>query len=69
MGKIYEAVTILLRMNPARHPYKVMGLAPYASEYHKKDVRKKLLNSLKVTGLDFKINNKISDHFSYFRNI
>ncbi len=69
LGKVYEAVTILLRMNPARHPYKVMGLAPYASEYHKKDVRKKLLNAIKVDGLNFNIDKKISDHFTYFRDL
>ena len=54
-------------MNPTRHLYKVMGLAPYASEYHKKNVRKKLLNSVKVNGIDFKINKKISDHYSHFK--
>lgn len=69
LGKVYEAVTILLQMNPTRHLYKVMGLAPYASEYHKKNVRKKLLNSVKVNGIDFKINKKISDHYSHFKNI
>ena len=28
IGQIYQSATILLGMNPTRHPYKVMGLAP-----------------------------------------
>jgi carbamoyltransferase len=33
IGKIYGSITLLLRMHPVRHHYKVMGLAPYTSTY------------------------------------
>ena len=46
IGQIYSTATILLGMNPTRHPYKVMGLAPYASEYQKKRARDIFLNAL-----------------------
>ena len=32
LGKFYSSITLLLGMNPARHHYKVMGLAPYAKK-------------------------------------
>lgn len=67
IGKIYETTTLLLGMNPARHLYKVMGLAPYASERYKKGPRDIFLNSLKVNKLDFKKDIKMKDHFFYFK--
>lgn len=36
LGRLYRYVTLLLGMKPAQHEYKVMGLAPYGSEYHGK---------------------------------
>ena len=53
-------------MNPHRHPYKVMGLAPYAQEYHKKGPREVFCNSLVVDGLTFKKDKKMIDFFFYF---
>ena len=68
IGVIYESITLLLGMNPTRHPYKVMGLAPYTSEYNKKDVRKILLNSLKLSNYKFIKNKQMKDNFIYFKN-
>lgn len=34
VGRLYRYVTLLLGMKPAQHEYKVMGLAPYGTEYH-----------------------------------
>lgn len=34
LGRAYCFTTLLLGMNPAQHEYKVMGLAPYGTEYH-----------------------------------
>ncbi|MEW5728886.1 MAG: carbamoyltransferase C-terminal domain-containing protein [Pseudomonadota bacterium] len=33
-GRLYRLVTLLLGMKPGQHEYKVMGLAPYGTEYH-----------------------------------
>jgi carbamoyltransferase len=34
IGRLYRYVTLILGMKPAQHEYKVMGLAPYSTEYH-----------------------------------
>lgn len=68
IGVIYATITILLGMNPVRHPYKVMGLAPYASELQKKISRNIFLNSLKVKKLNFKKDKKMKDYFVYFKD-
>ncbi len=36
LGRLYRYITLLLGMKPAQHEYKVMGLAPYGTEYHGK---------------------------------
>lgn len=33
-GRLYAYVTLILGMKPGQHEYKVMGLAPYGTEYH-----------------------------------
>src|SRR5574341_1364118 len=46
LGKLYESVTKYLGMKPLEHEYKVMGLAPYASQYEIKktyDILSKLV--------------------------
>ena len=43
LGRIYRYITLLLGMKPGQHEYKVMGLAPYGTEYHGK-------NSLNFSG-------------------
>lgn len=34
LGRLYRYVTLILGMLPGQHEYKVMGLAPYGTEYH-----------------------------------
>lgn len=34
IGRLYRYVTLVLGMKPSQHEYKVMGLAPYGTEYH-----------------------------------
>jgi len=34
LGRLYAYITLILGMKPGQHEYKVMGLAPYGSEYH-----------------------------------
>ncbi len=36
LGRLYRYITLLLGMKPTQHEYKVMGLAPYGTEYHGK---------------------------------
>jgi len=36
LGRLYRYVTLLLGMKPNQHEYKIMGLAPYGTEYHGK---------------------------------
>ena len=67
IGKIYESVTQILGLNPFRHCYKVMGLAPYSNTEKHRDVLKFFLNCLKVKALDFKVNPKIKDRYFYFK--
>ncbi len=67
IGQIYESTTLLLGMNPAKHSYKIMGLAPYASEYHKSGPRKIFLDSFKVKGLNFYRSKKMKDYYTYFK--
>ena len=67
IGVIYEAITLLLNMNPTRHAYKVMGLAPYASEYQKKIARKVFMDCLKVKGTKFVRSKNLIDYYHYFK--
>ena len=43
LGHIYQYITLLLGMKPSQHEYKVMGLAPYASDYESKKSLKFLI--------------------------
>lgn len=36
LGRLYRYITLILGMKPGQHEYKVMGLAPYGTEYHGK---------------------------------
>ena len=36
LGRLYRYVTLILGMLPLQHEFKVMGLAPYGTEYHGK---------------------------------
>jgi carbamoyltransferase len=67
IGPMYESITLLLGMNPAKHSYKVMGLAPYASEYHKSGPRKIFLDSFKIRGINFFRSKKMKDYYTYFK--
>jgi len=66
LGKIYTSITLQLGMRPDEHEYKVMGLAPYASEFNKSGPREVFMESLKVRGLSFEKNPEMNDFFFYF---
>ena len=56
-------------MNPFRHAYKVMGLAPYTQKANYLEILNFFLNSLKVKKLDFQINKQVKDKYFYFKRI
>lgn len=66
IGRIYRLITLLLKMKPHHHEYKVMGLAPYAKSYAVEEPYKVFKGTLYVDGLDFKYHNHVRDHFEYF---
>ena len=70
VGKIYSSITLLLRMHPVRHHYKVMGLAPYTSNYNIKIIKKIFNKSLFIKGksLKFTKDKKMKDFYFYFVN-
>ena len=68
LGKFYSSITLLLGMNPARHHYKVMGLAPYAKKKYVKEPLNIFLKALKINGIKFIHSDELTDHFLYFRN-
>lgn len=57
LGLLYTAVTRYMAMKPLEHEYKIMGLAPYCSEYHLQKtlpVFKNLISLGGTKGLTFK---------------
>jgi len=67
IGRIYESTTLLMNMHPMFHPFKIMGMAPYAKENHKKKAREIFENSMDVKGLDF--NFLYKDEYHSFKNL
>ena len=70
VGRLYQWITLLMGMKPYNHEYKVMGLAPYATE-------NEVLKSLKVLDPIFRIdeesmsivyNQRPSDLYFHFRD-
>lgn len=61
IGRIYRYVTLLLGMKMGVDEFKVMGLAPYAKEYHWKKVRDALTPYLKVNGMEIDYTNPDND--------
>ena len=67
IGKAYTAVTLYLGLNPFRHLYKVMGLAPYANKKNYNEILNFFLDFLKVKNIDFKVTPKAKDTYFFFR--
>jgi carbamoyltransferase len=61
IGRLYRYVTLLLGMRPGVDEYKVMGLSPYATEYHWRQVYDALGVYLKVNGLEIDYTNPDKD--------
>lgn len=67
LARIYRSMTLLLGMKPNEHEYKVMGLAPYATEYQLKKPYEIFEKTLYVDGLDFKYNEYPTDSYFWFK--
>lgn len=67
LARLYRYITLLLGMKPQEHEYKVMGLAPYCTDYQMKKPYEIFKNTLYVDGLDFKYNVKPTDSYFWFR--
>ncbi len=61
IGRIYRYATLLLGMRPGVDEYKVMGLAPYAKEYHWQKILNALQVYLKVDGMTIEYTNPDKD--------
>ena len=68
LGHIYQYITLLLGMKPGQHEYKVMGLAPYASEYEINKCYKTFDEILKIKNLNVVFNKKPKDLFYHFKD-
>jgi len=66
LGRIYKFLTLILGMLPAKHEYKIMGLAPYASNFHVERSYKVFEDLIKVEGLDFVVSEDLTDSYHYF---
>lgn len=68
VGKMYSSITLLLKMHPVRHHYKVMGLAPYSKNYNVKKIKNIFNHCLKIKGKSLKFfkNKEMKDFYFYF---
>ncbi len=67
LGNIYKWTTLLLGMKPAQHEYKVMGLAPYASDFEIDKCYKTYEDLLRVNKLNVNYKKKPKDIFYHLQ--
>ena len=67
LARIYRSMTLLLGMKPNEHEYKVMGLAPYATEYYSRKPYDVFKDTLYVDGIDFEYKQKPKDNYFWFK--
>lgn len=63
VGRIYRYAVLLLGMKPGVDEYKMMGLAPYAKEYHWRPVYEAMGVYLRVDGMEIHYTNPDKDIF------
>jgi carbamoyltransferase len=68
IGRLYRYMTLLLGMKPNEHEYKVMGLAPYATEATGRLPYAVFSETLAVDGLQFNYKVKPKDNFFHFKD-
>ncbi len=69
LARIYRFITIILKMRPNEHEYKVMGLAPYAKDEYSKIVYEKVFkNILTIRNCKVVHKKRPKNLFSYLYN-
>jgi len=68
LARLYRYITLLLGMKIGEHEFKVMGLAPYTSEYEIRKCDKVFKNLFHVPDLLIEYRNRPSDLFFHFRD-
>jgi carbamoyltransferase len=68
LGRIYRYTTLLLKMLPDEHEYKVMGLAAYYDGPKIQEVKKIFEKMQEINGLEFKFNSSIKNIYEYLKN-
>ncbi len=68
LARLYKYITLLLGMKPNEHEYKVMGLAPYATDYIIKKPLEIFSSTQFVNDLEFEYKNKPTDHYFWFKD-
>lgn len=69
VGRLYRQVTLLLGMKPGQHEYKVMGLAPYGTEYHGRRSLEFFRTLHKLRGKEILDTKTVPDLYLSVRNI
>lgn len=67
LGRMYRYTTLLLRMIPNEHEYKVMGLAPYYNGKMTKKVENVFDQMLRINGLEFEFNPEIKNIYQHLK--
>lgn len=67
VGRLYRYMTLLLGMKPNEHEYKVMGLAPYATEYIYKKPLEVFRKAYRFEDGKVFIDPELKDNYYYFK--
>lgn len=67
IGRLYRYITLLLGMKPNEHEYKVMGLAPYATEYNYKKPLQVFKKAYDFSDGEVHVDPKLKDNYYYFK--
>ena len=65
LGPIYSLTTLLLRLKPHEHEFKVMGLAPYAKAHSITEAKKFFHSIMQVSGVNVSVNEDVRDFYTY----
>lgn len=69
LARLYRYVTLLLGMKSNEHEYKVMGLAPYASDYVIQKPLEIFREYMYLDGLEMKYHKRPPDLYHHFRKL
>ena len=68
IGRLYRNCTLLLGMKQYEHEYKVMGLAPYSTEYYSNGPYDVYSNTLRVDDCSVAFSERPRDCYFYFKD-